>query len=104
MVLHRHVSRKWAVCGYEGFLVLVSLLYVGLVQFINRLKYIPVAVATGMYFTSDVQRTVVSALTKNWSSHEIPVLFKVRPLFNCVHTVIDFRTRTKGDSGIPRLV
>ena len=34
---------EWAVCGYEGFLVLFSLLYVGLVRFIIRLKYIPVA-------------------------------------------------------------
>ena len=34
---------EWAVCGYEGFLVLVSLLYVGLVRFVIRLKYIPVA-------------------------------------------------------------
>ena len=32
---------EWAVCGYEGFLVLFALLYVGLVQFIIRLKYIP---------------------------------------------------------------
>jgi len=32
---------EWAVCGYEGFfLVLFSLLYVGLVRFIIRLKYI----------------------------------------------------------------
>ena len=31
---------EWAVCRY-GFLVLVSLLYVGLVQFVSRLKYIP---------------------------------------------------------------
>jgi len=31
--------------------VLVSLLYVGLVRFVIRLKYIPVAAATGMYFT-----------------------------------------------------
>ena len=30
-------------CGYEGFLVLVSLLCVGIVQFVIRLKYIPVA-------------------------------------------------------------
>ena len=28
-------------CGYEGFLVLASLLYVGLVRFVIRLKYIP---------------------------------------------------------------
>ena len=28
----------------EGFLVLVSLLYVGLVRFVIRLKYIPVAI------------------------------------------------------------
>ena len=34
---------EWAVCGYEGFLVLVSLLYVGLIRFAIRLKYIPVA-------------------------------------------------------------
>ena len=34
---------EWAVFGYEGFLVLFSLLYVGLVRFIIRLKYIPVA-------------------------------------------------------------
>ena len=34
---------EWAVCGYEGFLVLVSLLYVGIVRFVIRLKYIPVA-------------------------------------------------------------
>ena len=34
---------EWAVCGYEGFLVLVSLLYVGIVRFIIKLKYIPVA-------------------------------------------------------------
>ena len=35
---------EWAVCVYEGFfLVLFSLLYVGLVRFIIRLKYIPVA-------------------------------------------------------------
>ena len=40
---------EWAVCGYEGFLVLVSLLYVGLVRVVIRLKYIPVAAATGMY-------------------------------------------------------
>jgi len=40
---------EWAVCGYEGFLALVSLLYVGLVRFVNRLKYIPGAAATGMY-------------------------------------------------------
>ena len=33
----------WAVCGYEGFSVLFSLLYEGLVRFIMRLKYIPVA-------------------------------------------------------------
>jgi len=32
---------EWAVCGCEGFLVLVSLLYVGLVRFVIRLKYIP---------------------------------------------------------------
>jgi len=25
---------EWAVCGYEGFLVMLSLLYVGLVRFI----------------------------------------------------------------------
>ena len=36
---------EWAVCGYEGFLVLFSLLYVGLVRFIIRLKCIPVAAA-----------------------------------------------------------
>ena len=30
-------------CGYEGFLVVVSLLYVGIVRFVIRLKYIPVA-------------------------------------------------------------
>jgi hypothetical protein len=34
---------EWAVYGYEGYLVLFSLLYVGLVRFIIRLKYIPVA-------------------------------------------------------------
>ena len=34
---------EWAVCGYEGYLVLFSLFYVGLVRFIIRLKYIPVA-------------------------------------------------------------
>ena len=34
---------EWAVCGYEGFLVLFTLLYIGLVWFIIRLKYIPVA-------------------------------------------------------------
>jgi len=34
---------EWAVCGYEGFLVLVSLLYVDLVRFVIRLKYVPVA-------------------------------------------------------------
>ena len=33
---------EWAVCGCEGFLV-VSLLYVGVVRFVIRLKYIPVA-------------------------------------------------------------
>ena len=33
---------EWAVCGYEGFMVLVSLLYVGIVRFVIRLKYIPV--------------------------------------------------------------
>jgi len=32
---------EWDVCGYEGFLV-VSLLYVGAVFFLIRLKYIPV--------------------------------------------------------------
>jgi hypothetical protein len=32
-----------AVCGYEGYLVLFSLFYVGLVWFIIRLKYIHVA-------------------------------------------------------------
>ena len=37
---------EWAVCGYEGFSVLFSLLYVGLVRFIIRLKYIPVAAAS----------------------------------------------------------
>ena len=31
---------EWAVCGYGGFLVLVSLLYVGLVGSVVRLKYI----------------------------------------------------------------
>jgi len=35
---------EWAVCGYEGFSVLFSLLYVGLVRFVIRLKYIPVSV------------------------------------------------------------
>ena len=35
---------EWAVCGYEGIVVLVSLLYVGLVRFVITLKYIPVAV------------------------------------------------------------
>jgi hypothetical protein len=34
---------EWAVCGYEGFLVLVSLLCVGLVRFFISLKYISVA-------------------------------------------------------------
>ena len=34
---------EWSVCGYEGFLVLVSLLDVGIVRFVIRLKYIPVA-------------------------------------------------------------
>ena len=34
---------EWAVCGYEGFLVLFLLLYAALVRFIIRLKYIPVA-------------------------------------------------------------
>ena len=34
---------EWVVCGYEGFLVVVSLLYVGIVRFVIRLKYIPVA-------------------------------------------------------------
>ena len=34
---------EWAVCGYEGVSVLFSLLYVGLVRFIIKLKYIPVA-------------------------------------------------------------
>ena len=34
---------EWAVCGYEDFLVLFSLLYVGLVWFTIRLKYITVA-------------------------------------------------------------
>jgi len=38
------------VCGCEGFLVVVSLLYVGIVRFVIRLKYIPVAAATGMYY------------------------------------------------------
>ena len=32
---------EWAVCGYEGFLVLLTLLYVGLVRFVIRLKYMP---------------------------------------------------------------
>ena len=41
---------KWAVCGYESFLVVASLLYVGIVRFVIRLKYIPVAAAKGMYF------------------------------------------------------
>ena len=48
---------EWAVCGYEGFLVLVSLLYVGLVLFVIRLKYIAVAAATGMYFNPIANRT-----------------------------------------------
>jgi len=48
---------EWAVCGYEGFLVLVSLLYVGLVRFVIRLKYIPVATGTGMYFNLITNRT-----------------------------------------------
>ena len=30
-------------CGYEGLLVLVSLLYVGIVRIVIRLKYMPVA-------------------------------------------------------------
>ena len=34
---------EWAVCGYEGYLVLFSLLYVGLVQFIIGLKCISMA-------------------------------------------------------------
>ena len=33
---------EWAVCVYEVFLVVFSL-YVGLVRYIIRLKYIPVA-------------------------------------------------------------
>ena len=33
---------EWAVRGFEGFLVLVSLLYVGIVRSVIRLKYIPV--------------------------------------------------------------
>jgi hypothetical protein len=58
-------------CGYECFLVLVSLLYVGIVRFVIRLKYIPVAAgrllsqgldsllaATGMYFNLITNRTV----------------------------------------------
>jgi len=36
------------------FLVLVSFLYVGLVRVVIRLKYIPVAAATGMYFRSEM--------------------------------------------------
>jgi hypothetical protein len=31
---------EWAVCGYVGFMVLVSLLYVGIVRFVIKLKYI----------------------------------------------------------------
>jgi hypothetical protein len=34
---------EFAVCGYEGVLMLVSLFYVGIVLFVIRLKYIPVA-------------------------------------------------------------
>ena len=34
---------EWAVCGYDGFLVLFSLLYVGLVRLVIRLKYVTVA-------------------------------------------------------------
>ena len=30
---------EWAVCGYEGFFVLLSLLYVGVVRFVIRLNY-----------------------------------------------------------------
>ena len=37
---------EWVVCGYEGFLVVVSLLYVGIVCFVIRLKCIPVAAGT----------------------------------------------------------
>ena len=52
-----HMSHcEWAVCGYEGFLVLVSLFYVGLVRFVIRLKYIPVSAATGMYFNLNTNR------------------------------------------------
>jgi hypothetical protein len=40
---------EWAVCGYEGFLVLFSLLYIGLVRFIIRVKY--------MYFNLIINRT-----------------------------------------------
>ena len=44
MWFYRDISHcEWAVCGYEGILVLFSLLYVGLVRFIIRLKYITVA-------------------------------------------------------------
>ena len=41
---------EWAVCGYEVFLVVVSLLYIGIVRFVIRLKCIPVAAATGIYY------------------------------------------------------
>ena len=34
---------EWVVCGYEGFLVVFSLLYVGLFRFVIRINYIPVA-------------------------------------------------------------
>jgi len=34
---------EWAVCVYEGFFGVIYMLCVGLVRFIIRLKYIPVA-------------------------------------------------------------
>ena len=58
---------EWAVCGYVGFLVLVSLLYVGIVRIVirthPRMHYVLTGLdnlpaATGMYFILIKNRTI----------------------------------------------
>ena len=73
---------EWAVCGYEGFSVLFSLLYVGLVWFVIRLKYIPVAAGRREIKNtkSDIQLVFLSTLNYDARS-------TTHQIYNLVNTV-----------------
>ena len=85
---------EWAVCGYESFLVLFSLLYVGLVRFIIRLKYISVAAGRWSDLHTTMKTTPKNPHIHTQSTHIETCLYKTTYCYSTYqHKAITSRSR-----------